>query len=301
MEMSFNSSPTIIYDSIPSETIGWGIDLVQAPKIWPLTKGEGIKVAVLDTGIDYRHPDLKDNFKDGINLTSAIAGDYLDQSGHGTHCAGVIAASDNGFGIVGVAPEAELYAIKALDKNGEGSLHEIIEGIEWAIKNKMDILSMSIGASRDPGPKMHDAIKRAREAGVIIVCAAGNQNSRVNWPAAYRETIAVGAIDKNMNKASFSNFGEEVDVVAPGVNILSTYPNNKYSVLSGTSMAVPLVSGAIALIQSYARKIGEKATPEYILDIIQDKSTSIKGESAHYGNGLLNVYEALKDRKNCLK
>lgn len=300
MEFKIQSEVLHIQDERPEQIIDWGVSLVQAPALWHQTKGEGIKVCVLDTGLDHRHPDIVTNFKMGVNFTTANGGDSMDRQGHGTHCAGLIAASDNTFGVVGVAPKADLYIGKVLGDDGAGSIEWIIEGIEYAIRQKVDIISMSLGCSQDPGPALHDAIKRARAAGIVIVAASGNENTGVGWPANYDEVIAVGAVDKAMDRAMFSNHGEELDVAAPGVDILSTYLNKKYAKLSGTSMATPIVAGTIALIQSFARRNGLKATPELIIKMIAERSVDLgaEGDDNMFGNGLINVYKLVKYNNN---
>ena len=295
MEFQIQSDVLEIQDTAPEQKVDWGVSLVQAPALWQITKGEGIKVAVLDTGVDYNHPDLSPNFKMGRNFATSNANDYMDRQGHGTHCAGIIAGSDNDFGIVGVAPKADLYAAKVLADNGTGSIKPIINAIDWAISQQVDIISMSLGTASDPGRGLHDAIKRAHAAGIIMVAATGNESTHCGWPAAYDEVIAVGAIDQAMQKAKFSNFGDEVDVTAPGVNILSTYLNNSYAKLSGTSMATPMVAGVIALILSFCRKQGIKATPQQIMEMIKTRSVDLgqQGHDDYFGNGLINVYKLI--------
>ncbi|UOE58000.1 S8 family peptidase [Cytobacillus oceanisediminis] len=296
MEFKIQSDVLEVQATMPGQVIDWGVSLVQAPQMWSLTKGEGIKVAVLDTGIDINHPDLKPNLKMGMNFTSSIASDFGDRNGHGTHCAGIIAGCDNHIGVVGVAPQAELYVAKVLGDDGSGTINGIIKGIDWAISQKVDIISMSLGASMNPGTAFHDAMKRARAAGIVLVAASGNENTHVGWPAAYDEVIAVGAINQAMDRANFSNYGKELAVVAPGVDIYSTYPVNRYAKLSGTSMATPMVAGVIALIQAYSRRVGIKATPEMILQMIKERSVDLgtDGTDALFGNGLSNVYKAIK-------
>lgn len=300
MDFRIQSEVLEVQDTKPAQTVDWGISLVQAPALWHITKGEGIKIAVLDTGVDYRHPDLSPNFKMGVNFTTNNPADHMDRQGHGTHCAGVIAGCDNDFGIVGVAPQAALYGVKVLGDNGSGSIQGIVSGINWAIAQKVDILSMSLGTSVDPGPALHDAIKRARAAGIVIVAASGNESTHCGWPAAYDEVIAVGALDQGMNKAGFSNFGQELDVSAPGVNILSTYLNSSYAKLSGTSMATPMVAGVVALVQAFCRKQGVKATPEKIVQLITERSVDLgtDGHDHGFGNGLINVYKLLANNNN---
>lgn len=207
---------------------------------------------------------------------------------------------DNDFGIIGVAPKAHLYPVKVLGDDGSGSIQSIVQGIDWAIQNQMDIISMSLGCSVDPGPMLHNAVKRARAAGIIIVAASGNENTGVGWPAAYDEVIAVGALDQTFGRAGFSNFGQELDVIAPGTDILSTYLNGSYAKLSGTSMATPVVAGVIALIQSFCRKQGVQATPERIMQLIQERSVDLgtDGHDHNFGNGLINVYKLVAGNSN---
>lgn len=296
MKFSIESEVLQILSKAPNQMIDWGVSLVQAPQVWSLTKGEGVKIAILDTGVDPNHPDLKDNIKKGKNFTTTNTSDFVDRQGHGSHCAGIIAAIDNSIGVVGVAPKSELYIGKVLGDDGSGSIQPIIEGINWAIAEQVDIISMSLGCSIDPGQSFHDAIKKAHEAGIVIVAATGNENTHVGWPAAYEETIAVGAVNQSLEHATFSNFGSEVDVSAPGVDIYSTYKNGSYAKLSGTSMATPMTAGVIALVLSYLKKIGRAATPDQIMKLVQERSVDLgaTGDDDSFGNGLINVFKLIK-------
>lgn len=245
--------------------------------------------------LDINHPDLKPNLKMGMNFTSSIASEFGDRNGHGTHCAGIIAGCDNDTGVVGIAPQAELYVAKVLGDDGSGTINGIINGIDWAISQKVDIISMSLGASVNPGAAFHSAMKRARAAGIVIVAASGNENSHVSWPAAYDKVIVVGAVDQTLGRAGFSNFGKELDIDAPGVDTYSTYPINKYAKFSGTSMATPMVSGVVALVQAYTSKTGVKATPEVIMNMIKQRSVDLGDMGdAMFGNGLVNIYKLIK-------
>lgn len=303
MEFTIHSEVVEVQHNAPAQKIDWGVSLVQAPQMWAMTKGEGIKIAVLDTGIDFNHPDLAPNIKKGVNFTTNNPSDYMDRQGHGSHCAGIIAGCDNNFGVIGVAPAAELYAVKVLGDNGSGGIQAIARGIDWAIAEKVDVISMSLGCSSDPGTSLHDAIKRARAAGIVIVAATGNENTHVGWPAVYEEVIAVGAVDQTFGRANFSNFGQEVDVAAPGVDILSTYLNNTYAKLSGTSMATPMVAGVVALVQAFCRKMGVVATPEKIVQMIAERSVDMgnAGDDDMFGNGLINVYRMVKGNNDNLR
>lgn len=303
MEFKIQSEVIEVQSASSGQKVDWGVNLVQAPQVWSMTKGEGIKVAVLDTGIDATHPDLAPNFKKGRNFTTSNPDDYLDRQGHGTHCAGIIAGCDNMVGIVGVAPLAELYVAKVLGDQGNGGISAIVKGIDWAIEEKVDVISMSLGCSKDPGPALHDAIKRARAAGIVIVAASGNENTHVGWPAVYEEVISVGAVDQTFGRADFSNFGQELDVTAPGVDILSTYPTNQYAKLSGTSMATPIVAGVVALITSFCRKMGLVATPDKIVQMITERSVDMghEGHDDMFGNGLINVFRMIKGNNDGLR
>lgn len=300
MECNIYSEVVEIQSVAPKQVVDWGVSLVQAPQVWSLTKGEGMKIAVLDTGVDKTHPDLAPNIAKGMNFTSSNRTDFRDRQGHGTHCAGIIAGVDNSIGVVGVAPQAKLYIAKVLGDDGSGSIEGIVQGIDWAIAEKVDIISMSLGCSANPGASLHNAIKRARKAGIVIVAATGNENTHVGWPAAYDEVIAVGAVGQTLDRAGFSNFGKEVDIAAPGVDILSTYPVNKYAKLSGTSMATPMVAGVVALAQAYSRKFGVKANPDMIVQMIQLRSVDLglKGTDAAFGNGLVNVFKMIKGNES---
>jgi len=221
----------------PAETIPWGVEYMNNLSPDSDNTGKGIKVAVIDTGIDVDHPDLIANIKGGYNATSKKKS-YDDDNGHGTHVAGIIAAVDNDIGVIGVAPEVDLYAIKALDAYGDGFVSDIVEGIEWCIENDIDIINMSIGMA-DDSVLLHEAVQDAYSAGVVMVAAAGNNyGGNCEYPAAYDEVVGVGAIDMNGITADFSAF-YRVDVWAPGTEIYSSYINSSYQVLNGTSMATP--------------------------------------------------------------
>lgn len=243
----------------PAEVLPWGVDRINADVVWPMSlptfnaTASGIKVAIMDTGIDLDHPDLQGNIKGQVNtINPAKSAD--DDNGHGTHVAGTVAAIDNEIGVIGVGPDIALYAVKVLGKNGSGWLSDLIEGVDWCINNKIEIINMSLGASSD-NQSFHDAIIRAYAAGIVEVAAAGNNGTTtglVDYPARYPETIAVSAVGKNADGslyfASFSSSGPQVDLAAPGVSIYSTYNNGYYKSLNGTSMAAPHVSGVVALV-----------------------------------------------------
>jgi major intracellular serine protease len=273
-----------------------GIEMIEAPKIWEKSKGKGITVAILDTGCAVIHADLSERIIGGRNFTDDDNGNpnvFTDYNGHGTHVAGTIAAIQNNNGVIGVAPEANLLILKVLDKNGSGQYDWIINGINYAVEQKADIISMSLGGSADV-PELHLALQNAIANQILVVCAAGNEgdgqdsSDEFSYPASYNEVISVGAIDLQRRSSEFSNSNNEVDLVAPGEEILSTYLNGTYAKLSGTSMATPHVSGALALIKDivtkkFARNLTE---PELYAQLI--KRTVPLGNSPKLeGNGFL--------------
>ncbi|MDH3973884.1 MAG: S8 family peptidase [Deltaproteobacteria bacterium] len=216
-------------------------------------RGKGVKIAVLDSGIDYMHAELAGNYKGGYDFVFDDNDPYDDgYNSHGTHVSGIIAAAANGTGIVGVAPETSLYAVKVLDGAGFASLSNILAGIEWAIMNGMDIISMSFGTTFQV-QLLEEACNSAYEKGVLLVAAAGNnRGGAVSYPASYASVVAVSAIDIDHNISSWSAIGPEVELVAPGINILSTMTAEKgnYGYLHGSSQAAPYVTGAAALLIS---------------------------------------------------
>jgi major intracellular serine protease len=245
----------------------WSITAFDLPSAWNKTKGEGVKVAVLDTGCDLDHPDLKCNLLPGINLVKPSSPPN-DDNNHGTHVSGIIAAKNNEIGMVGVAPEAKIVPVKVLDKHGNGSLEDVTKGIRWSVDEaKVDLICMSLG-SPNPVQEVRKAIQYAQSKGVVCFVAAGNSGvtKSVFYPANYPETIAIGSIDENFNRSSFSNTGRNLDFMAPGNRILSTIPKNWYALLSGTSMAAPFAVGVAALLLSYSRKKGKefRTAAEYV-------------------------------------
>ena len=274
-----------------TEVIDWGLKRINAELAWKKTKGAGVKVAVLDTGVDPRHPDLIQNLKGTINLSNSRH-DVIDQNGHGTHVAGIIAAVDNEEGMIGVAPEADLYVAKVLGDNGSGGMNNIVRGIRWAVAQNVDVINLSLGTQSQPSSDLHEAVKEAAMRGIIIVAAAGNENSTVGWPARYPETICVAASDKRDGRASFSNKGIENVITAPGVDILSTYKDGTYAELSGTSMACPIIAGAAALYIAHIkateyRRPTVKEVHEALVKATDDVGSA--GHDADFGMGIINL------------
>ena len=239
------------------QNAGWNITAFDLPLTWRKTgAGDGVVVAVLDSGCDLDHPDLKGNLIKGVNFINPRKPPH-DDNNHGTHVSGIIAAENNDIGMVGVAPHAKIMPIKVLDKHGQGSLENVAKGIRWAVNHGADIICMSLGAPMRL-QQVRKAIQYANSKGVPCFVAAGNagQTKEVFYPAAYPETIAVGSIDENFNRSNFSNTGRNLDFMAPGGRIFSTVPDDWYAILSGTSMACPFAVGVAALVLSFSRKKG---------------------------------------------
>ncbi|MHB2026172.1 MAG: S8 family serine peptidase [Elusimicrobiota bacterium] len=227
--------------------ITWNIQRVDAPAAWNYTQGGGVKVAVIDTGIDYNHPALKMNVAGGYNAITGKSDpqSYKDDNGHGTHVSGIIAA--DGLRLAGVAPHAKLYAVKVLGSDGGGSLGDVIKGIIWSADHQMQVANMSLG-TRQPSPAMAQAVEYAAFEGTVIVAAAGNSSGGpVSYPGADPYAIAVSASDYQDHLAPFSSVGPQVKFIAPGQDIVSSWIGGGYANLSGTSMAAPHVTGLIAL------------------------------------------------------
>lgn len=242
-------TPTFVISAL-SEVQDWGLLASGIPEAWGRSKGAGITVAVLDTGAP-NHIDLNDNLLPGLNCAGTQ--DEVDRQGHAFHVSGIIAARQNGFGVIGVAPECKILPIKVLDNSGRSSFQSVIDGVRLAIEHGADIINMSLGSPTEPPHELHQIIKEAHNRGIIIVAAAGNDGGSVNYPARYDEVIAVAALSKDGSMARFSSHGPQIDAVAPGVDIYSTYLNNQYALLNGTSQAAPFIAGICALLLSWSR------------------------------------------------
>jgi subtilisin family serine protease len=235
------------------------------PKFWDKTTGTKIRVAVLDTGIDVKHPALEPNIKCRENFTGGSADDVCDEEGHGTMVAGIVAAHRSFGAVIGVAPDAELFIGKVLKHAQGGAVGNLKLGIEWAVRKKAHIINISLGSARRLD-LIRDEINAASNAGIFVVCAAGNDGDRgLDFPAKYPKCIAVGALTRLNgrwveNSRIGSAIGDELDIVALGHEVLSTFPFNKdprgVSVKSGTSLAAPYITGVLALALAKLRDHG---------------------------------------------
>ena len=257
-----------------SQERNWGLDLCKIDSAWSFTKGKGIKVAVLDTGIS-DHIDLKGAWDSNMAFNFTSDDSWEDKkSNHGTHVAGIIAARDNDTGVVGVAPECTLIPMKVLNDSGGGSFDNVIRAIEKAISPEVnaDIITMSLGSPSKPGEpdRVYEVIKKATDMGKFIFAAAGNDGGAVNYPAKYDEVIAVAAVDENGDFAGFTSSGLEVDSLGPGVNIFSTLIGNKYGRMSGTSQACPFIAGLCALILANDRANPQGPKIKTLIDLMKE-------------------------------
>ncbi|MDQ3680359.1 MAG: S8 family peptidase [Actinomycetota bacterium] len=273
------------------ETIPDGVYQVKALPAWDCSRGKAIKVAVLDTGIDGSHPDLAANYKGGVSF-AADETSPMDINGHGTHCAGTIAAAINGAGVVGVAPAADLYAVKVLNRRGSGSFSQLIAGLDWCVKNKIRIASMSLGGTEAP-TALERMCALAWKRGLLLVAAAGNagpDSDTVTFPARYESVVGVSALAFSLVIAPFSSRGPEVELCAPGVSVMSTLPGGTYGYNSGTSMACPHVSGAAALAWG-SHRYAKNVTIRRLLAWTSD-NLGRPGRDVDYGFGRVDAEQA---------
>jgi subtilisin len=272
--------------SVLEETVPAGVAAIKAPAAWDASRGKAIKVAVLDTGIAPAHPDLVANLRAGMSFVSSETSTD-DFNGHGTHVSGTIAASHDQIGVVGVAPAAALYPVKVLDRNGRGQWSNLIAGIDWCI-NAQDIriLNMSLGGPGAPAA-LEQMCALAWERGRLLVAAAGNDGGPVGYPAKWESVVAVSALDGAGMIASFSNRGPEVELSAPGVNVLSTVPGGGYGSKSGTSMASPHVA-AVAALAWGAHRYADNITIRRLLAWRADPMGRM-GRTDEYGFGRVDA------------
>ncbi|MGJ9457928.1 S8 family serine peptidase [Oceanobacillus sp. CF4.6] len=266
---------------ILEETEHWNILTTGAAFAWEEGfTGKNVNIAIIDTGIS-PHEDL---LISGGHSTVDDTGEWLDDNGHGMHIAGIIGAKKNDIGVVGVAPEANLYAVKALDSNGEGTLTDLLEAIEWSINNNMDIINLSLGTD-ESSESLENMLQEAYDAGILIVGASGNDGNSVAHPAKYESVIGVSAVDGRLNITGFSSTGAEVEFSAPGINIISTYLYDSYGTSSGTSQASPHVTGMLAILkQKYPEMTNYEIRAELVKHV-QDLGDS--GRDSIYGHGFI--------------
>jgi len=273
----------------------------QSEKGWALAKANSKKqsiIAIIDTGVDAEHPDLKAKMLPGYDAYGQ-GKENVDKQGHGTHCAGIAAAiTNNKIGVAGFSLDSKIIPVKVLQDSGSGTYAAVADGIAWAAKSNADVLSMSLGGPSS-SKAIEDSVNLALKNGKIVVAAMGNDgNERPSYPAAIPGVTAVGATDSNDKIARFSQFGKHISVSAPGVAIMSTFPTysngigmTNYGAISGTSMACPAVSGLAGLIKSVNPSLNGAKIREVIEKTADDLGD--KGFDKYYGHGRINVYKAM--------
>lgn len=280
----------------------WGVKRIGAGTVHDGgNRGAGVKIAIIDSGVNYNHADLNANYAGGYDFVNSD-NDPMDDNGHGTHVAGTVAARDNDVGVVGVAPEASIYALKVLGASGSGSYSAVIAALQWSVDNGIQVTNNSYGSSGDPGTTTKAAFDNAYAAGVLHVAAAGNSGTppgkgdNVIYPARWANVIAVAATDNSDKRASWSSTGPDVELAAPGVSINSTLKGGGYGTMSGTSMASPHVAGTAALV--IASGITDANGNGKINDDVRQKLTATAddlgaaGRDLWYGFGLVNAAKA---------
>lgn len=280
---------------LPDEelTNSWGVERIGAGYVHTYyNTGAGVKIGIIDSGIDYTHPELSANYAGGWDFVNND-NDPWDDYGHGTLIAGIIGAVDDGQGIVGVAPDASLYAYKIIDSSGGGTYDRVIAALDRAIADGMDVINMSFGSFGDPGQALFEAIQRVAAAGILLVASAGNLGTfdglgdNVTYPARYPSTIAVAATTDLDQRAFFSSTGPDLTLAAPGFNIYSTDLFGTYAYESGTSFAAAHVTGAAALLihAGFPDVRGRLISTAYDL--------GPEGFDTLYGYGLVDVHAAI--------
>jgi subtilisin len=277
----------------------WGVKRIGAGAVhigsgdFESNLGTGVKVAVIDSGVDYNHSELNHNYAGGYNYVSNNNNPF-DDNGHGTHVAGTVGALRNGSGVVGVSPDVDLYALKILDANGSGSFSSAISALEWSVNNGIKVTNNSYGSSGDPGTIVRDAFATSANAGILHIAAAGNggncggKGNNVGYPARYDSVVAVAATNQNDTRPCFSSTGPNVELSAPGVGIRSTVPGGGFADWNGTSMASPHVAGVAALIWTADPTL---SNPE-VRQILRDTAINL-GSTSQYGYGLVDAVAAV--------
>lgn len=280
------------------------IDIIKARNVWEQTnKGQGVVVAIIDTGVDTTHPDLTDKIIGGYNFTSEDRGNteiFTDYNGHGTHVAGIIAAENYEMGVVGVAPNCRLLILKILNRFGEGSYNGLISALQYIKRwqgqdgEKVQVVNLSLGGPTHKD-ELYAAIKELHTLGIVIVAAAGNEGDglsttdEISFPGFYKETLSIGSVNQQLTPSIFSDSHLNIDFVAPGEGILSTHLNSEYVELNGTSMATPHVSGASALVLKLIKPCTPSLIPAQIKYYFTKHALKLDFPISLVGDGLIQL------------
>ena len=285
----------------PAQEPNWGWERIGASEVE--YTGAGVNVGILDTGIRTDHCALE--VADGRNFTNPLLpNDYEDRHGHGTHVAGIVGARNDGIGVIGVAPEVDLHAVKVLDDRGAGRYTTLVAGIDWCLTKDIEIISMSLGGAT-ASESVDQAIEAAVADGHLLLCAAGNEEhtqdgacaeETMTYPATHPEVIACTALEPDETLAEYSSVGSTVDLIAPGTDIRSTYVRGGYAGASGTSMACPFVSGVAALLSEIIDTNDVKPN-EVIRERLTESGESVLGTCAE-GHGIVNAPAAVLEATN---
>lgn len=280
-------------DFLYTEKYQWNLPIIETEAGWNISRGnKKVKIAVVDTGVDLNHPDLKGRLLKGYNVLKKN-NHPNDENGHGTHVAGIIASeTNNQEGTAGVTWYNKIMPVKVMNKEGYGTSFDIAKGIVWATDHGADVINLSLG-NYQPSAVMQEAIQYAFDKNVVLVAAAGNDStSQPSYPSAFPEVLSVSAVNPDGSRADFSNYGDYIDVTAPGVSIPSTYFKNRYASLSGTSMASPHVAGLVGLILS----INPRLSNQQVMNIIRSSAIDIgdKGVDNDFGHGIIDIKKALQ-------
>ncbi|GIV77893.1 MAG: hypothetical protein KatS3mg050_2287 [Litorilinea sp.] len=274
----------------------WGPQQIQAPAAWDYSTGEGVVIAVVDSGVDPGHPDLRDRLLPGYNIYDDNT-DTSDRCGHGTHVAGIAAATaNNGIGIAGIAPNAQILPVKVLNDVCMGSYSRLIRGIIYAVDHGARIIVITSGGTGE-SPPLQDALVYARNQGALVVAAAGNYNTdEPFYPGSYPEALTVAGTAQEDSRYGYSNFGQQIDLSAPAVNIYSTFwrsnSGSTYSYLTGTSMAAPHVAGVAALVWALNPALSAEAVEAILTQNADDLGPT--GWDVYYGHGRVNALRAVQ-------
>lgn len=283
------------FDSVPKnilekQYVPWGFGRTEIEKLSRKSVSiKQVKIAVLDSGVNFNHPDFEGKIKNGFNAINPNEKPW-DDNGHGTLVTGILAAQDNSFGIIGIIPNANIFPVKVLDQFGEGEVSDVVKGIEWCIENKMNIINMSFSLNYD-NPLLRKAVYQALDSGVIVVASARNgRDNNVGYPASYSGVFSIIAVDKKLNVYKESSQGK-VDFSAPGVGILSTNMNDYYEIMDGNSVATPFVTGIIGRLISQTNDV---LTNEEIYNFLQSNSLRLgkidsNKKNRVYGNGFIKI------------